>query len=136
MRLPLEWLLALLRALKPLHLAHGYGIFTPLALRNFSTTRLVLRVYVCIEDERQPSNGTGESAQPQEPSTRPQDERDQTPHSALVPIDTLYNSSAAGGRLQFFAPHMPRIDHHFFYEGVELDLLQTTALNPCAMPAP
>jgi len=45
-------------------------------------------------------------------------------------VPTRYNSAADGGRLQWFAPHQPRLDHHLFYEGVEIDLAETSGVNP------
>ena len=96
-----EALLTVLRALKPLHLAHGFGVFTPRALRNFARARLVLRVHVRLNGGRE-----------------------------WLPLATRFNSAAGGGRLQFFAPHQPRLDHHLFYEGVQVDLTPTVQTNP------
>ena len=56
---PLGVLLALVRALKPFHLAHGYGVFTPMALRNFGTARLVLRLYALQEPHRGDPQNSG-----------------------------------------------------------------------------
>jgi hypothetical protein len=47
------------------------------------------------------------------------------PRRRWIALPTRYNSVAGGGRLQFFAPHQPRLDHQLFYEGVEINLAGT-----------
>ena len=47
--------------------------------------------------------------------------------------ETAEPRSGDGKRLQsleWFAPHQPRLTHHLFYEAFEMDLAQTTRLNP------
>lgn len=97
-----EAFLAVLRVIKPLHIAHGYGVFTPLALRNCTDTRLVLRIYA----------------------------KDTADAKEWRAVPTRANSNHATGRLQFFAPHQPRLDHQLFYEGFEIDLAETSGTNP------
>lgn len=102
LRRPVTLLLKLFRALGPWHVAHGYGVFTPRALRGCSHARRSLRIEV--------SRNGGETWR--ELATR------------LNPCGRTHQS------LDFFAPHQPRLVHHLFYEGFEIDLQLTSQTNP------
>ncbi|KAL1511420.1 hypothetical protein AB1Y20_006220 [Prymnesium parvum] len=102
-RRPVAAALAVARAVAPLHLAHGYGVFTPLAPRNCTWQRRVIQLRVSFDG--------GETC-PLELHQK---------HNA---------TSTCRQSLGFFAPHQPRLDHHLYYEAMEVALQETTLLSP------
>jgi hypothetical protein len=142
-RRPAGCVLALLRLLKPWHLAHGYGVFAPIALRLFAGERLVMRLYAQIEErEDAPAHSSDDEAmqrwlhveafvadgppQKVEPTDRGAESTPPgKPRRRWIALPTRYNSVAGGGRLQFFAPHQPRLDHQLYYEAIEINLAAT-----------
>ena len=102
LRGPLDALLACFRYLAPLKIANGYGVFTQAPPRGCDRgARRVLRVAARRGDD-----------------------------VPWEPIVQRYNPMTGPGRLDVFAPLMPRVDHLLYYEAMEIPLSETTRLNP------
>lgn len=100
-RLVARPLLALMRLVAPFHIAHGYGVFTPLSPRNVTHQRRILSLAT--------SDDGG---------------------ATWRPLKTRWGPSSVRSPLRFFAPHQPRLDHHLYYEGMDVHLEDTSLLNP------
>ena len=95
-------ILAVARLLAPLHLVHGYGVFTPLPLRMASGERRVVTLEASSDGAKT--------------------------WRALPP--RWYVDGGAATPTRWFAPHQPRLDHHLFYVGMGIELGDTTLCNP------
>lgn len=103
LRVAAKGALAFSRALAPLHVAHGYGVFTPIPPRHCGRQRRVMRLHASFDG------------------------------GVTWPVELPQRYNATGCRrqaLDFFAPHQPRLDHHLFYEAMEIPLQHTTLIWP------